>query len=837
LTFVLHSSRDRTTAVFSSPPFVDIQLAAAKGLTSLADLIDLAEVLLVLGIFAGRVIRARGRTWATAASILMFVALFAGLFAFAQSPARMEKLFGPTRWLEVRLQCLVNLAIFVLAMYGWRIEPRRIWRLVPLAAVVAIVCSGEVFSIFVLMATGKSWANQFDAETATTLGWREWVFLGLASAFLAGVGELIARAVLQLLLGPNTANLFTTLPSLRRQDLWLVPAADAVLFLPLALGLGTLQRRWPWLISWPGAAYTFACLSLSWPLLALSRETTYPLARLVLLLGIAHSLVPAIAHRWIDRPTWIRATNRLLVAGWSAACLAMLIWTPRDVAHDTSGTPGRSTRPNVVLITLDTVRAQSLGLYGYERATTPELVKWAKHGVVFERAMAPSSWTLPTHASLFSGQLPHRHGADFLSPIRGDIPLLAEQFTAVGYRTVGFVANSASCGAHTGLARGFEQYDEHPPLAKEFWRLSALGKSSFCRGLPFLRTTAAELNDKFLGWLDHHPNQPFFAFLNYYDAHEPYDVPDARFDRFTQTSAEARYVARQRWQRIASAVAWDPLLGTDDQLQLALDTYESSIAYLDYHLGRLLEELQRRGILDNTLVVITSDHGEHFGERGLRSHAVSLYRQLIQVPLVVLFENRVPAERRVSDPVGLVDLPATILELAGLSPSGMPGRSLAAQWDARETAKGDRSLVAELSQIATVSDLPNSRGPIQSIVHGDWHYLRYPGQQKEELFDLIGDPLEKTNLTETGAARAELLADLKRRLDAALALRPPVADPGSLGLAHPSATFVETPSVGPCLCGRRHDDLLRGHALGAAVDRLASRLIAKRRRSMNSAPP
>ena len=805
----------------------------------MADLLAVAEILLVLSVFAGRAIQARVRTWSAALVTLLFVCFFAGLLVFSQSPARMEALFGPTRWMEVRLQLVVNLALFLLVVYGWQIPLPRAWRLLPLAGIVALVSSGEAFSVFLFVATGKSYVDQFDRSAATPRGWRDWLLLGLASALFASCGELVLRALLQSLAGPNAVNLLTTLSMLRRDDLWLVPAADMMLFVPLALGLALLQRRWPRWISWPAAVFTFSYLSLAWPPLALLLESTYPLARMLLLFGIAHSLAPAVAQVWLNRPARLATVNWLLASTWGLACLAAIVW-PRagaDVGKSLLASP--TSKPDVVVITLDTVRAPSLGLYGNPRPTTPELAKWARRGVVFERAMAPSSWTLPTHASLFSGRLPHEHGADFLSPLRRDVPLLAERFAAAGYATAGFVANPASCGAHTGLARGFQQYEEHPPVSKEFWRLSALGKSSFCRGLPFLRKTAAELNAEFFSWLDRHESQPYLAFLNFYDAHEPYDVPDPRFDQFTSTPAHARYVARERWQRIASAVPWDPLLGADDQLQLALDTYEGSIAYLDYHLGQLLDELARRGSLDNTLVVITSDHGEHFGEHGLRSHAVSLYRQLIQVPLMVLFGDRVPAAQRVSETVGLLDLPATILELAGLPAEGIPGDSLATHWRPGPPGKAVRPLIAELSQVSTLPDLPNSEGPIQSLIYGEWHYLRYPGQPREELFDVVNDPLEQRNLTGTPAAPEDLLADLRRRLDAALAPTAQVADPtarlveerraGPQLLAESPCPpgFLAGSASWPCLCGRRHDDLLSGHTLSAAVDRLARSLSEK----------
>jgi arylsulfatase A-like enzyme len=248
--------------------------------------------------------------------------------------------------------------------------------------------------------------------------------------------------------------------------------------------------------------------------------------------------------------------------------------------------------------------------------------------------------------------------------------------------------------------------------------------------------------DQFLRWQSSLGDRPFFAFMNLYDAHLPYDPP-APFD--------AMY----------------------DGGRTQLDRYDGSIAYADHALGVLFDELARRGVLDRTIVVVSSDHGEGFGEHGLSGHGKSLYRTELNVPLVVRYPARVPAGARVRTAVSLRDLPATLLDLTGQGgeASRFPGTSLASLLS--DTTAVASAVVSEVSAgINTAPNEPVSRGAMKSIFDGTGHYIRN-GDGVEELYSYRADPGETEDRAKRGAGRDTLgvyrellrraLADSSRR--------------------------------------------------------------------------
>ena len=252
------------------------------------------------------------------------------------------------------------------------------------------------------------------------------------------------------------------------------------------------------------------------------------------------------------------------------------------------------------------------------------------------------------------------------------------------------------------------------------------------------RRTAADTNSSFLNWLDRQRGQPFFAFLNYYDAHGIYEVPDPSFDRFSTATRRERRKLRTKWS--ISDVPFRP----DDpsERQYAIDCYDGAIAYLDDQLGRLFDALQRQGLLDNTVVIVTNDHGEHFGENGKWEHSDSLYRQLIDAPLIIVYPPKITAGLMVEQPVTLTQIPATLVDLVGLN---------------KETAFRGASLPA-VGRPAVEPDLifsetcPNqedrSQDRLCSIVADGWHYIRRSSDGDEELYDYRADPLESHNLAD-----------------------------------------------------------------------------------------
>jgi arylsulfatase A-like enzyme len=536
----------------------------------------------------------------------------------------------------------------------------------------------------------------------------------------------------------------------------LLPLAFGVLFAPLAL-LGAAVRR-----SINVGAIVALLGFFGWMgIIKTARLGIHPAATAVLAVGLA--LVSARAL--LRAPV---ATTRGLRGGVLSATAVLLL-----VAIGMNG--GRWLReqrllgrlpaaaadaPNVLLIILDTVRAASLGLHGYDRPTTPRLEQFARRGIVFASAFAPSSWTLPSHATAFTGRQPQEHGVAWHTPLDHRYPTLAEALAAQGYATAGFVANLSYTTRASGLARGFAHYEDYGlspvVIADGTWltrRVAIWFTRRYVGGGWMVRKHAPEVSAAFLDWVDRERRAPFFAFLNYFDAHSPYRRRAQFIDRFPARAGADDVVAAEGGR--------EP---RPERLRDWLDRYDSSIAYLDHELGLLFDALARRGLLDNTLIVVTSDHGEHFGERELTHHGNSLYTPLLHVPLVLVPPASsgiagVPGRRE--EVVSLRDLPATILDLVDANGSfDLPGRS----WLAPRSA--DHAVLSAVSPEADEEDGPLGRGESVSLVVGSHQYIR-KGSGAEELYDLEADPEQAVDLS-AHPSSALRLRELRRRLDEVL---------------------------------------------------------------------
>jgi len=448
---------------------------------------------------------------------------------------------------------------------------------------------------------------------------------------------------------------------------------------------------------------------------------------------------------------------------------------------------------NVLLIVWDTVRAANLSLQGYSRRTSPNLEQLASRGVRFERAFATAPWTLPSHSSFFTGRWPHELTADWRVPLDETYPTLAEYLAARGYDTAGFVANLDYCSRETGLSRGFAHYEDYPIEPWDIFtrylgvgtRIDFLTPASVVNRLlkTYLGDTydviprsrehakdAAMVNQSFLAWLSWQKkrNRPFFAFLNYNDAHSPYEVPDRLTPAFGLRPIS--YLDR------LTLKSWDTLDKSHVSIahvQMANDVYDDSIRYLDLRLGSLLDELLAREVLDNTLIILAADHGEHLGDHLLFSHGCSLYRQLVAVPLVIVEPRRVPAGRVVVEPVSLRELPVTVVDLLGLAQAApFPGRSLARFWAGSEPGKatGSEPLLMETGNPLGLTNQgrePAAKGPMKSLIAGGLHYIR-TADGAEELYNLTTDPEERSDLARFSFA-VEPLQRFRSSLSAMLA--------------------------------------------------------------------
>lgn len=517
---------------------------------------------------------------------------------------------------------------------------------------------------------------------------------------------------------------------------WMAPLGDLILFASLALlvllvGGAVPSVRRPILV-FPVMLFP-AFLT---PLMLVPR--VHFVTKLLLAAGLAVQVGRVLALRPVREDRLTSAGAFLLVVtvaisagvlGWSA------ITNWRNADTDVVPSPGA---PNVLILLWDTVRASSLSLYGYRLPTTVHLDSFARSGVIFDRAISTASYTLPSHASIFTGRPAHELSTNWRIPLDDAQPTLAERMKAAGYRTAAFSANRIYVTRGWGLGRGFDVFDEHRLGVQQVFRSSTLLRSivtsaAVRRLLGFnddLARVRAPANAKaLLRWLRRgDASRPYFAFVNFMDAHGPHLPPPPYDTLFRQPNDGSDRRAIRRLARREMN-----LLPLEDAMRLQA-SYEGAIAGLDAAVRRLLDEMDQRGLLQNTLVIVTSDHGEEWGEHGLFDHGNSLYYRSINVPLVMVYPGRIPPGKRVGHVVSLSDIPATVLDLAGVSPS-LPGHSVRNLWE----NPGQVDSAVALSFIGGDARLPkfarSRNGNLWSAVDRTTQVIRNP-DGSFEAFDL-----------------------------------------------------------------------------------------------------
>ena len=577
-----------------------------------------------------------------------------------------------------------------------------------------------------------------------------------------------------------------------RHFVWLIPLTNLLIFLiarPVRSRL--LARSWPRRGTWLGARLLCALTML--PLLWAAFPRVYSLAGIILALGISARLVPALERHGAGFRRWVTISFPILAV--ITPLLAVSVWAgdwikERNEAARALPPPGS---PNVLLIVLDTVAAGHLSLHGYDRRTSPTLDGLARRGARFDRAQATSSWTLPSHAGFFTGRWPHELSAGWLTPLDATHPTLAEYLGSRGYATAGFVANLFYCATDTGLGRGFTRYRDYIFPELTAFKPAALvdrpveglraihqflrERASFGFFPEFIsmfdagiRKPAAVVNRELLGWLSgrSQPERPFFAFVNFIDVHYPYELPVGGVHRFGMKPRTRREVDLiDHWRTVDKAKL------SVREIGFVRDSYDDCVADLDEQLGRLLDQLERRGILETTWLIITSDHGESFGEQpGVFIHGTSLYQPQLHVPLVIVPPSGSPKPLRpvIPETVSLRDLPATVVDLLKLEAgSPFPGASLARLWDSppsetRVDHSGSPASPA-LSEVVPTNPLEpdpakllEDRRAWASLADGDSIYIRIRDgdRQREELFDLREDARQSRNLAADPARQSDL---------------------------------------------------------------------------------
>jgi arylsulfatase A-like enzyme len=589
--------------------------------------------------------------------------------------------------------------------------------------------------------------------------------LALWFGLLTGLGELALLAIKQ--------SLWRKAIRFGPESVWMTPVADVLLFLGLGLILDGISRRAPGVTSRRHVVWLFVFLCCYSGLLLYYPIHLY--AKWLLAAGLAAQAVRLIAWAPLSFRKLVRWTLPALIVLAVALWVGVATWRSVALRQHLAALPAvPADAPNVLLIVLDTVRAKSLSLYGYDRPTTPHLQRWAKRGVVFDLAISTAPWTLPSHASMFTGLWPSELGVDGETPLAERHHTLAEALSSHGYLTAGFVANTVYCGYEFGLAQGFAHYEDYVASPRELLISSAAVRSvanaqwlrrlaGYYDNIP--RKNATEITDRFLRWLPQTTDRPFFAFLNYFDAHLAY-LPPAPFARTFGPEVEARnyeLIQDLRYTTRDDALDRRPAETTADR-----DTYDATILYLDSELNRLFNELQRRGVLERTLVIVTSDHGEQFGEHGYYEHGNTLYLPLLRVPLMILPPGGMPVEKRVPTVITLRDLPATVMSMVGIGDAAFPGRSLSRFWSDHDS-QSETPVVSQV-RIQQISNPKAARPPglMRSLTNSRYHYIKN-SDGSEELFDVLEDPEELRDISTLDSSRA--LRD-KFRLELEAMLRP-----------------------------------------------------------------
>ena len=404
---------------------------------------------------------------------------------------------------------------------------------------------------------------------------------------------------------------------------------------------------------------------------------------------------------------------------WLAAAAALILIAAAVIVFSRRGGPGREIRReeglNVLLVTLDTTRADHIGCYSDREARTPTIDSLAEKGVRFANAYCSVPLTLPSHASILTGLEPYHHGVHangtyVLSPGR---VTLAERLRTRGYRTAAFTA-SFTLDSRFGLDQGFDLYDDDLEPGSSFQSSDA-------------ERRGGEVATRFSRWLGTDDGRPFFAWVHFYDPHFPYDPPP------------------------------------DYRKDFAARPYDGEIAYMDSCLGQVIGALKSRGLLERTLVVLAGDHGEGLGEKVEQEHGVFIYEMAVKVPLLFYCEKRLPSGSVMEPAARTIDIVPTVLDILRIAGASVDGRSLVPAIEGRE--RRGREIYLE-------SFYPRESwgwSELVGLVADGWKYVQAP---RPELYDLVSDPGESKDLA---GEKPDKVRELKGRLEKLLVSAPAAA--------------------------------------------------------------
>jgi len=434
---------------------------------------------------------------------------------------------------------------------------------------------------------------------------------------------------------------------------------------------------------------------------------------------------------------------------------AMAVAHPRVVCP-----PERGGRPNLLLVSLDTLRADCLGTYGGAQRNSPRLDALAAEGLVYESARSTAPYTLPAHASLFTGQFPSVHGAErerhSLRGVReGETPFLPALLHASNWTTAAFTAGGF-LNPDFGLAEGFDHFSINDPIAD----LSILPAGpqltkpivelTLTEWVDALRATAAYTTrvESVNEWIGAHADRPFFLFVHTYTTHN-YSPPAELYEEFCGDRCGSDWGGHSQLMSKLVPESWKDQEHDDVHWEHVRHVYEATVRHADNELGRILDALDANGLREDTLVVVFSDHGEEFFEHGVFGHSRSLYDSLLHVPLIMRGPGIEPARR--AEAVSLVDVAPSVLQLFGLeTPARMQGQFLPG-----------------LSQMGTrretvFSEVDTPLAHVDALATQEWKLIRdYEGELEWQLYDVSSDPGEQAELSEQ---QPEISAALQREL-------------------------------------------------------------------------
>lgn len=556
--------------------------------------------------------------------------------------------------------------------------------------------------------------NETDTATSDTRRLAPWMLAAVWGALLFGLLEGVVLALSRLsppILAPNKVS---------NEILWVAPLVHLLVLSITALVAAAVyrflparMRRWPPMRIAVGVFVFIGAFSA-----VVSPRLANTISTLVLALGLAVGATRLVSGKEARLERWMR--RRLPWIPIALATVAIAVFAhgrlrERNAAAALGAPPANAI--NVLILMLDTVRKDR---FTSDRA--PNLTRLAENGAWFEQAWSTTSWSLPSQASVLTGRHSFEHRADFPDiALNPEVLTLGEHFGRRGYATGAFSSNSAWITPEH-LGRGFVRFRVY--ILEDLVRRTIAGRIAE-RALRWVGLhkagrgkDASQLSAQFLGFIDDYEDRPFFAYLCYMDVNRTF---------------HRRALGTALWERPATPAE-------------VLATYDTAITTLDAQLGELLAELDRRGALDRTLIVVLSDHGESFGDGILgdhepSGHGSSLYPEQVQVPMFVVLPGTIAPRQRIGQVVSIRDIPATITALLGDSTPAFPGRALL-------TATDTTSSRPELATLDYGQHL------VRSVFWDGWQYIAYPEEpQREELFNLRVDPSAQHNVHDRAPAQ------------------------------------------------------------------------------------